>query len=85
MQDKDQRKYLPLVLAFLFWVFCFFLVQPDSLFKLEYVVILLLAAPLWLIPMAFQVLGMSQSIQKMVIPIVLLFAVSFLFEIHIIC
>lgn len=80
MQNKNQRKWLPLVLGFLYWILCFFLLQPDGPLELEYVVVLLLAAPLWLIPMVWQILGMSKLFQKLIIPVVLIFSTSFLFE-----
>ena len=70
---------LPILIGFLVW-FVFGLISfPDSTFSLSYVQILILAAPLWLIPLAWQLLDTKEWVGYLGVPSAICLAIAFCF------
>ncbi len=77
MQNNIPANWLPITIGFCCWLVLVFMNPANSFFDLQYVILLLLTAPLWLIPMVWQVLNLPVLLQRLALPASLLFTVSF--------
>ena len=75
-----KRKNLPILIGFLVWLIFALVDFPSSTFSLTYLQILILAAPLWPIPLAWQLLDTPEWVSYFAIPFAILLAIAFCFE-----
>ena len=68
---------IPVLIGFVVWLGFGLLRFPDSTFTLTYVQILILAAPLWLIPMTWQLLDTPEWIGYLGAPTSIILAIAF--------
>ena len=69
---------IPILIGFLVWLGCSLISLPASTFSLSYVQILILAAPLWLIPLTWQLLDTPEWIGYLGVPASITLAIAFL-------
>ena len=72
-----KRKNLPILIGFLVWLIFSLVSFPASTFSLSYVQILILAAPLWLIPLTWQLLDTPEWTDYLGVPFAILLAIAF--------
>ncbi|MEM9917126.1 MAG: YndJ family transporter [Bacteroidota bacterium] len=68
------------ILGFVIWLIWLFLNWPIDPFQLTYVSALILAAPLWLLPIAWQLTSVSQKLIHACLPAATLLSTAFLLE-----
>lgn len=73
-------KNIPAGIGFFLWLLLTFNWLPVSTFSLTYVHILVLAAPLWLIPLAWQLLDVEDWTKFLGVPASISLGIAFLFE-----
>lgn len=71
---------IPIIIGFLVWLGCSLISLPGSTFSLSYVQILILAAPLWLIPLTWQLLDTPEWIGYLGVPASITLAIAFLLK-----
>lgn len=71
---------LPILIGFLVWILFGLISFPASTFSLIYVQILILAAPLWLIPLAWQLLDTQEWVGYLGVPTAVFLAIAFYFS-----
>ncbi len=71
---------IPIFIGFLVWGVFSLVGFPASTFSLSYVQLLILAAPLWLIPLIWQLLDTPEWIGYLGVPFAVLLALAFYFE-----
>ena len=80
MLSNNSFQAWPLLIGFFIWICILGVELPYSIFEINHVEILLLAAPLWLIPMSWQIISLHIRIQQIALPVVILFSVSYLLK-----
>lgn len=68
---------IPIGIGFIVWILLIFNWLPISTFSLTYVQILILVAPLWLIPMAWRLLDIEDWTKFLGVPASITFALAF--------
>jgi len=71
---------LPILIGFLVWIVSSLVDFPATTFSLTYVQILILAAPLWLIPLTWKLLDTPEWTSYFGVPFAILLAIAFYFE-----
>lgn len=75
-----KRKNLSILIGFLVWLVFSLVDLPASTSSLAYVQLLILAAPLWLIPLTWQLLDTPEWTGYLGVPFAILLAIAFYFE-----
>lgn len=78
-----QTENIGIVIGFIVWLLFGILSFPHSTFSLNYVQVLILAAPLWLIPLTWQMLDTPDWLTYISTPASILLALSFLFSLSV--
>lgn len=76
---NTNKSLLAILTGFIIWIAFLFLQWPSSLFHLSYVEILILAAPLWLIPLIWQVETIPKTLRPLILPTSVCLAIAFLY------
>jgi len=77
---KRQKHKNRVYVGILLWIGFILYHLPFSNFSLTYVKVLLVAAPLFLVPMAWQLMELPSWVNKFALPAAVLFCISFLLE-----
>ena len=70
---------IPILIGFLAWLLFGLISSPSSAFSLTYVQLLILAAPLWLIPLTWQLLDVPAWANYLSVPSAVLLAIAYCF------
>ena len=74
------KNYIPTIIGFFIWVLMVFKWLPFSFFTISYVQLLFLAAPLFLVPLSWQLSSITTNIQYLGLASSILLVSSFFFE-----
>lgn len=74
---KNKLLSLPISIGLLIWIGLFLIKNPVNLFQISYVHLLIIAAPLWIIPMAWKLTDTPAQSNKLLLPAALSFSIAF--------
>ena len=78
LESQEGQRPLSITIGLLVWLALFLFFLPYAPFEISHVQFLLVAAPLWLVPMGWRLLHVPRWVQLLALPAGITFAIAFL-------